>query len=304
MNQTVEGFGLGWLPDHPDFRDYSPEKGDPPLGEDRAVPDLLNQLGADKTLDSGTLPDTVDLRGGFSPIENQGSLGSCTANAGAGVVEYFEIQAHGRYIDISRLFLYKATRNLMGETGDTGAFLRTTMQALVLFGAPPESYWPYQIASFDREPSAFCYAFGQDYRALQYYRLDQPEMDREQLLARIKTNLAAKLPVMFGFTVYSSYTQADASGAFPFPAPGEGRVGGHAIVAAGYDDHKRIGNTNPGGQETEGALRIRNSWGTGWGEDGYGWLPYEYVRRGLATDWWSLLKARWVDTGVFGMGTG
>jgi C1A family cysteine protease len=67
----------------------------------------------------------------------------------------------------------------------------------------------------------------------------------------------------------------------------------------GYDDKMKIKNTNPGAQETTGALLIRNSWGTGWGSGGYGWLPYEYVMKGLAIDWWSLIKNEWIDTGMF-----
>ena len=300
MNSTSDGLGLGWLPDYPDFRDLTPEKkGPPPAGETRDVPELLKELKVAKPL--ATPPTKVDLRAEFSPIEDQGNLGSCTANAGVGLLEYFEHSASGRWIDASRLFLYKATRELMGQTGDTGAFLRMTMQAMVLFGIPPEEYWPYTIAAFDIEPSAFCYAFAQNYRSVQYYRLDPPATARAALLDRIKTNLVAKLPSMFGFTVYSSYIQARTSGgAFPYPVPGERRVGGHAIVACGYDDAKRIQNSAPGAKATVGALLIRNSWGTTWGDAGYGWLPYDYVMTGLATDWWSLLKSSWVDTGVFG----
>jgi C1A family cysteine protease len=104
---------------------------------------------------------------------------------------------------------------------------------------------------------------------------------------------------MFGFTVYSSYTQAAASGKIPCPTAGEKIVGGHAIVAVGYDDSMKIKNANPGAVETTGALLIRNSWGTGWGSSGYGWLPYEYVLKGLAVDWWSLLKNEWIETGNF-----
>jgi C1A family cysteine protease len=246
------------------------------------------------------LPGTADLRAWCSPIEDQGSLGSCTANAGVGMVEYFERRAFGKHIDASRLFLYKATRNLMKCNGDTGAFLRSTMQSLILFGVPPEEYWPYKIADFDKEPSAFCYAFAQAYQAINYVRLDPHGTPHDVLLARIKQYIAAGFPAMFGFTVYNSiYGQADKTGMIPFPSPGEKSVGGHAILAVGYDDKLKIKNTNPKGATTTGALLIRNSWGASWGDKGYGWLPYEYVLRGLADDWWTLVKGEWVDTGEF-----
>jgi C1A family cysteine protease len=93
--------------------------------------------------------------------------------------------------------------------------------------------------------------------------------------------------------------QGEATGRIPYPAAGEKIVGGHAVMAIGYNDQLKIKNTNPGGIETKGALLIRNSWGTGWGEGGYGWLPYEYVLIGLAVDWWSLLKNEWIDSGEF-----
>jgi C1A family cysteine protease len=105
---------------------------------------------------------------------------------------------------------------------------------------------------------------------------------------------------MFGFTVYSSIHQAgDNDGKIPYPGNGERIEGGHAIVAAGYDDNMKIKNSIAGSSETTGALLIRNSWGEDWGRNGYGWLPYEYVLSGLADDWWSLLKNEWVDTGNF-----
>jgi len=291
MSENVT-YGLGWLPDYPDFRDYTPEH--------KTIQPLLKQMKVGKAV-KASLPPSVDLRAWCPPIEDQGSLGSCTANAGVGMMEYFERRAFGKHIDASRLFLYKVTRNLLHWTGDTGAFLRSTMGALVLFGVPPEEYWPYKIADFDKEPSAFCYAFGQAYQAISYYRLDPPGTSAAQLLNTIKTNLSGGLPSMFGFTVYSSYSQASATGKLPYPTPKEKIVGGHAIVAVGYDDKMKIKNTNPGAVETVGAFLIRNSWGTGWGAAGYGWLPYQYVLSGLAEDWWSLIKADWVNTGEFGL---
>jgi len=103
---------------------------------------------------------------------------------------------------------------------------------------------------------------------------------------------------MFGFTVYGSIEMADDRGAIPFPSESERILGGHAVCAVGYDDKMDV--TNPSSRTaTKGALLIRNSWGASWGDGGYGWLPYEYVRRGLAEDFWSVLKKDWVDTGVF-----
>jgi len=304
MSETFVIPAMGWLPDYPDIRDVTFQSERVPsklqaLGQP-SVKQMLAKVGA-TTSAPAALPASVDLRPWCSPMEDQQTIGSCTAHAGVGLVEYFERRAFGKHIDASRLFLYKVTRNLLKWTGDTGAFLRSTMYALTLFGVPPEEYYPYNIADFDKEPSAFCYAFGQSYQAISYYRLDPPGTTRSNLLTQIKTYLANGLPSMFGFTVYSSISQANTNGGkIPYPTRGERVLGGHAIDAVGYDDNLKIKNTNAGGIETTGALLIRNSWGTGWGSAGYGWLPYKYVLDGLATDWWSLIKSAWVDTGQFG----
>ena len=305
MSDMDRHYAMGWVPDYPDFRDYSVETDQVALslqqvGQKDSIKDMLSEVGVLEPAKM-EIPDHQDLRAMFSGIEDQGMLGSCTAQAGVGLVEYFERRASGRHVDASRLFLYKVTRNLLGWSGDRGAYLRTTMGAMRLFGMPPEEYWPYDIQEFDQEPPAFCYAFAQNFRAMQYYRLDLPLTTHKLLLSRIKGYLAAGLPSMFGFTVYSSIDQASQTGKIPFPSSGERVRGGHAVVAVGFDDKMKITNQFPESKATKGALLIRNSWGKGWGEDGYGWLPYEYVISGLAVDWWSLLRNEWIELGNFGL---
>ena len=105
---------------------------------------------------------------------------------------------------------------------------------------------------------------------------------------------------MFGFWGFQSFEDSDKPGDIPYPCKEESTQWGHAVVAVGYDDNRVITNLSCK-TETKGALLIRNSWGKTWGEDGYGWLPYEYVLNGLALDFWSLLDMRWIDTGHFGL---
>ncbi|MEJ2577509.1 MAG: C1 family peptidase [Kineosporiaceae bacterium] len=259
------------------------------------------------------LPSAVDLRPFCSPITDQGYLGSCTAFAATGVVEYLENRAFGRYQAGSSLFVYKATRNLLGWAGDTGAYLRTAMGSLALLGIPPETYWPYTTQTdpgpsgtgrtFDDEPSAFVYGIADNFEGVSYVRHDPVALrdSPDKVLTSVKTALAAGVPAMFGFDVFESFGSGDVPGGIPYPGPGEQAVGGHGVSAVGYDDSLRIVNTAHGDVATTGALLIRNSWGTGWGDGGYGWLPYEYLLTRFADDFWSLLGMRWVDTGSFGL---
>jgi C1A family cysteine protease len=301
--ETSETVSTGWLPPMPDLRDYTEESAD--------IPQMMSTLKIPSTNNLGALPGQVDLRPWCSPIENQGHLGSCTAHAGAGVVEYFEKRAHGKYIDGSRLFIYKTTRKLMGVVGDTGAWLRTTMGALSLCGVPPEKYWPYTdntqpgtegARTFDDDPPAFIYSVADNFEALRYFCHDPAGHDitPNNVLNSVKKYLAAGIPSMFGFYGFPSANATNVPGAFPFPCAGEQAIWGHAVVAVGYDDNLKIKNTQCN-TETKGALLIRNSWGTAWGDHGYGWLPYAYVSKRIASDFWSMLRMDWVDTGQFGL---
>ena len=323
--------GMGWMREPADVRDFWIDIGAPrSQGKSKEAKPLALQHPVDPSI-TGRLTDVTKSLGSVrfpfpppskhlsnvkwcSPIEDQLTLGSCTAQAGVGLLEYFERRTYGKHIDASKLFLYKVTRNLLGWTGDTGAYCRTTMAAMALVGVAIEKFWRYTDAdpAFDREPPAFVYALAQNFQGLVYHRADNVQ-STIPLETRIKLLIAFGWPLMFGFSCYQSIwdTQTTTTGEIPYPTATENRIGGHAIVAVGYDDKKKIKNPRIGGIETTGAFLIRNSWGTDWGcvppnapagtTRGYGWLPYKYLSQGLASDWWSLTKAEWIDSGQFGV---
>ena len=278
--------GLGWLPDLPDFRDY-----------DETHPKVSGFFNEKKlfipipTNDSHLIPEEY-----FSPVEDQENIGSCSAHAGIGLMEYYQKRTTGKFLNMSRLFLHKTSRNLMKQTGDVGVHLRSTMKALVLFGCPPENYWEYDVTKYDDEPSAFLYSFAKEFQSLNYIRLDKTSIQPSDLLNKVKLLLKFNLPMMFGFTAYSSIYSGNL-GEIPYPSSNEDSIGGHAVIAMGYDDNKMIQYQD--GRQTKGAIKIRNSWGSDWGENGYGWLPYKYMESRLTADWWIIIKNEWADLDVF-----
>src|ERR1051325_237079 len=288
--------GTGWIPDRPDPRDYGPAH--------KNLAPVLRESGlqreiADPQVDE--LPPRVDLRDCFPPIVAQGPLNSCTAATAAALIGFFEKKTLGRDISPSIMFLYKLERNLLGQSGDTGAFLRTAMQALRAFGVPPEAAGAYRPDPLPVGPAPYHYAYAANYKATHYFRLDDDGTTSEQLLARAKSSIAGNIPSMFGLALYSSLDSAG-PGEIPLPGPFDQRTALHALVVVGYDDTKRIARLDSSTglpSVTLGALRVRNSWGPDWGEGGYGWLPYDYVRSGLTSDWWCLLRADYLDIGDF-----
>ncbi|HYC20947.1 MAG TPA: C1 family peptidase [Candidatus Bathyarchaeia archaeon] len=280
--------GFGWKKDKVDKNDYTMEH-----------PVVSKVLAAIKKDCAG---GPVDNRQWCSDIEDQQQLGSCTANAGTSLVEFYENKITGTYMDGSRLYLYRRTRQLenpdyiQGYIGDTGAELRDTMKALVLYGVCDEAYWPYTDAdpAFDNEPPSFCDGFAENFKVLTYYKLDPAKTTPEHVLRNVKHLLCQGGAAMFGFTVYASIFKVSEDGSIPFPGQHDQMAGGHAVLAVGYDDERSI-PLSDGSSNTTGAILIKNSWGWSWGDRGYGWLPYEYVLAGLATDWWSVVNEEWVN---------
>jgi C1A family cysteine protease len=278
----------GWLPDIPDVRDLYLDTHEfkQPLADAKA---LLAHAPSEK------VPKRIDNRRYCSPVEDQGDLGSCTANAVVGMLEYMMRRGLGQHTDLSRLFLYRVTRRLLGSTGDSGAYIRTTIKAAAAFGVPPEQFFPYDIKRYEEEPDAFLYSYADNFKALKYARLDIYNADGKRTINNVKHALASGFTVAFGFPVYSSLSECPY---VPYPTAKDSLLGGHAVLAVGYDDEVRV-DDGVGKVTKEGCLIFRNSWGDEWGDGGYGLLPYKYVENGLAVDFWTVYRTEWLNEGSF-----
>ena len=245
--------GYGWVPDLPDQRDHL-------YGAVYRMPARLSS--------------SVDLRASCPPIENQGRIASCTGNALVGALEFLEMKNRVRFTNLSRLFVYYNERVIEHTTrSDSGAQLRDGIKTLAKQGVCSERSWPYVESKFATRPSASCYRQAAAHQITSYQRI--------VTLDEMRACLAAGYPFVFGFTVYESFeSQAVArTGVVNMPGRRERVVGGHAVVAVGYVDAKE-------------RFIVRNSWGTGWGMNGYFTMPYAYLAdRNLSDDLWTIRRA-------------
>jgi C1A family cysteine protease len=256
--------GYGWVPDLPDARD---------LMFAAAAPVLA------------ALPPAADLTAQCPPVYNQGQIGSCTANAIGAAFEYDLMRQGLPNFVPSRLFIYYNERAMEGHTAyDSGAAIRDGVKSVNKLGVCDESDWPYDDTPASTEggpfppdardgerPPAHCYAGALKNKATAYKRV-QRDLDH------MRACLASGFPFVFGFTVYESFESREvaSTGVVPLPGPTERTLGGHAVLAVGYND-------------ADQRFIVRNSWGTAWGQKGYFTIPYEYLtNRGLASDFWTI----------------
>lgn len=241
----------GWVRDLPDHRDISYQ----------GPPKFIRKL-----------PAKVDLRPSCSAVENQANLGSCTANASTSAIEFLYNKLDKPVVDFSRLFVYYSSRvwvESVPAIEDSGCMIRDVMKALASYGACPEKDWPYIVKNFSVAPPAAAKRAALKHQILRYYRLPN--------LKNIRICLAEGYPITGGFTVPDSIDTAytTKTGIVKYPKPDEGFVGGHAVLFVGYDDKTRL-------------LTFQNSWGTDWGNKGFGYLPYDFVDNWLANDFWTI----------------
>ncbi|MFM2289019.1 MAG: hypothetical protein RL684_2162 [Pseudomonadota bacterium] len=243
---------FGWIPDLPDQRDHLYA----------APPPVLRKL-----------PPRVDLRPRCPPVFDQLRLGSCTANALAAAYLFdLKRQKMNRGFVPSRLFIYYNERVIEGTTAsDAGAQLRDGIKSIGKLGVCDEPLWPYETLRYAKKPPSEAYDEARDHQTLEYQRVMQEGF-------QMKGCLSAGFPFVFGFMVYESFESPAVArtGRVPMPAPGEMPVGGHAVMAVGYDDKRQC-------------YLCQNSWSTSWGEKGFFWMPYAYLGDAqLARDLWTI----------------
>jgi C1A family cysteine protease len=237
----------GWKPDRPDHRDFLYKEIKPRL----------------------TLPSQIDLTLQCSPVENQGELGSCTAQALVGNLEFLELKEQIPYLDLSRLFIYYNERLLEGTIKeDSGAMLRDGIKSLVKMGYCAENMWDYDIKKFAQRPPIRCYFEARHHRIREYRSL----LTQNELL----TCLAEGYPFVFGISIYESFESEEVAktGKVPMPSTNESNLGGHAVMCAGHNDNLEL-------------FTVRNSWGKDWGDKGYFYMPYKFISK-YASDFWTL----------------
>jgi len=241
----------GWIPDLPDHRDFI-----------YSAPSRI----------LARLPSRVDLTKQCPAVYNQGKLGSCTANAIGAAHQFEQMKQAAKAFVPSRLFIYYNERVIEQTVSeDSGAMIRDGIKSVVKQGVCRETDWPYKPLKFRAKPSAACYSDALNHQVVSYRRLPQNP-------AVMKSCLASGYPFVFGFSVYESFESAAVAknGEVPMPSPGESMLGGHAVLAVGYDDASEC-------------FIFRNSWGTAWGRKGYGLMPYAYLKNeDLAADFWTI----------------
>jgi C1A family cysteine protease len=249
MNRHFTSYG--WQPDLPDQRDLTYAAPAPILKK---------------------LPPAIDLRSKCPVVYDQGQLGSCTANAIGGAIEFELMKQKAAVFIPSRLFIYYNERVIENTVNsDNGAQIRDGIKTVNQQGVCNETNWPYNTSEFAQKPHSTCYTEALKHKVLSYQRITRA-------VAQMEGCLSDGYPFVFGFTVYDSFEsdQVARTGVLNLPAKGEKVVGGHAVMAVGYNHAQQ-------------RFIVRNSWSATWGQQGYFTIPYAYLtNENLADDFWTI----------------
>ena len=254
---AVVRYYYGAKPDKPDDRDYKKKY------HEHEIPSMWTH-------------PKVDLSGYVDHVYDQGSLESCTANAlcaayGLDLVKQSKtIRGGFSYFNPSRLFLYYNTREREGtQLKNVGAAIRDAVKSMNRRGVCEESDWPYTVRRFKEKPPQLAYAAAVGNNLCKYERLYQ---DIDQFRACLKDNC----PFVFGFNVYHSFDNISRNGYMEMPSKYDRSHGGHAVLAVGYDDDERC-------------IKVLNSWGSDWGDNGYFYMPYQFIKNSsFCSDFWKI----------------
>jgi C1A family cysteine protease len=228
-----------------------------------------------------TLPLTrCDLSQYLGPVKDQGQLGACTGFAYAGIREFLNnkkgpLPAGTQPAVFAPLYLYYKERQLENNINeDSGAEPRDGCKVLLNSGVCLENQDQYNIANYQTAPTPEMETEAGQYKILSYHRAMN--------LQELKNALAQGLCASVAMDVYESFegNYTASSGEMKMPAKNEDLLGGHEVIAFGYDDN----HTNY--DNTKGAVHIRNSWGATWGQSGNFWMPYSYVVPKYVSDIW------------------
>lgn len=232
----------------------------------RKSPPDPRDLGMARLAAPIVLPPSVDLTSSCSPVRDQGQMGSCTAFASTAMLEFLYRRYKALTPVFSPLFQYYNERVMDGDLaeGDTGSTGRTAVKCINQFGVCLEEQEPYNDSAVTEAPTAANVTEAASYTAGAYHAISNVQ--------DMKACLASGYVFIVGFTVYESFESdaTAASGLMPVPNTGTEQVlGGHEVCFVGYDDTITCPGAAPG------AFKVKNSWGTGWGESGYFWFAYQ-----------------------------
>ncbi|OIK24829.1 C1 family peptidase [Streptomyces malaysiense] len=241
---------------------------------------------------AGSVPHRMDLSGWMPPVIDQGQVPLCTAAVTTAIAGYYALRAKQMEFTPSVLFNYRLSRRLAGSADRKGSRLEHSFRAWAESGLCEEAAWPYDELGptrVDRDPPEHCHVTARHSRPIAR-PLRAP--DGAGLLNLARRSIALGIPVSVEIRLCPSISMSLLNGGvIPVQLPTEQSVGPHVVLLTGYDDEA---DTAPYDRGTgSGAFRVRNSWGTGWGVQGYGLLPYAFLEQKLTGENWIVVEEDW-----------